>query len=96
MRQASSEEEWEVAEEVQASLAGDQSTFMRLTRAGTLLLPPGRDGPVQPIVPMGAIIEQLGYSLSWSAGCCKLYAPDGKVIRLRVRNGCPEVMESQA
>ena len=41
MRQASSEEEWEVAEEVQVSLAGDQSTFMRLTRAGTLLLPPG-------------------------------------------------------
>ena len=59
MRQASSEEEWEVAEEAQVRLAGGQSTFMRLTRAGTLLLPPA----------------------------------SGKVVRLRVRNGCPEVME---
>ncbi|OLQ05931.1 Transposon Ty4-H Gag-Pol polyprotein [Symbiodinium microadriaticum] len=96
MRQASSEEEWVAAEEVQVSLAGDQTTVMRLTRAGTLLLPPGRDGLVQPIVPMGAIIEQLGYKLVWSAGSCKLYPPDGKSLRLRVKNGCPELVESQA
>ena len=69
---------------------------MRLTRAGTLLLPPGRDGLVQPIVPMGAIIEQLGYKLVLSAGSCKLYPPDGKSLRLRVKNGCPELVESQA
>eukprot|EP00439_Symbiodinium_sp_Y106_P028464 s4801_g3.t1 len=68
MRQASSEEEWVAAEEVQVSFVGDQTTVMRLTRAGPLLLPPGRDGLVQPIVPMGAIIEQLGYKLIWSAG----------------------------
>ena len=96
MRQASSEEEWIEADEVQVSLAGDQTTVMRLTRAGTLLLPPGRDGLVQPIVPMGAIIEQLGYKLVWSAGSCKLYPPDGKSLRLRVKNGCPELVESQA
>ena len=96
MRQASSEEEWIEADEVQVSLAGDQTTVMRLTRAGTLLLPPGRDGLVQPIVPMGAIIEQLGYKLVWSAGSCKLYPPDGKSLRFRVKNGCPELVESQA
>ena len=95
-RQASSEEEWIEANEVQVSLAGDQTTVMRLTRAGTLLLPPGRDGLAQPIVPMGAIIEQLGYKLVWSAGSCKLYPPDGKSLRLRVKNGCPELVESQA
>ena len=33
MRQASSEEEWIEADEVQVSLAGDQTTIMRLTRA---------------------------------------------------------------
>ena len=96
MRQASSEEEWEAALEVQVSLAGDTTTTMRLTSSGTLLLPPGRDGLVQPIVPMGAIIEQLGYKLVWSAGSCKLYPPDGKSLRLRVKNGCPELVESQA
>ena len=96
MRQALDEEEWEAASEVQVSLAGDTTTTMRLTSSGTLLLPPGRDGLVQPIVPMGAIIEQLGYKLVWSAGSCKLYPPDGKSLRLRVKNGCPELVESQA
>ena len=84
MRQALDEEEWEAASEVQV---GDTTTTMRLTSSGTLLLPPGRDGLVQPIVPMGAIIEQLGYKLVWSAGSCKLYPPDGKSLRLRVKNG---------
>ena len=96
MRQAKDDQEWEAALEVQVALAGDNTTSMRLTSSGTLLLPPGRDGSIQPIVPMGAIIEQLGYKLVWSAGSCKLYPPDGRSIRLRVKNGCPEVAESQA
>ena len=96
MRQALDDEEWEAASEVQVSLAGDTTTTTRHTSSGTLLLPPGRDGLVQPIVPMGAIIEQLGYKLVWSAGSCKLYPPDGKSLRLRVKNGCPELVESQA
>ena len=95
-RQARDEHEWDAACEVQVALAGDNTTSMRLTASGTLLLPPGRDGLVQPIVPMGAIIGQLGYKLVWSAGSCKLYPPDGRSIRLRVKNGCPEVVESQA
>ena len=97
MRQAKDQHEWDDALEVQVSLAGDNSTLMRLTQSGTLLLPPlERAGNVQPIVPMGAVIEQLGYSLVWSAGSCKLYPPNGKALRLRVKNGCPEVVESQA
>ena len=41
-------------------------------------------------------ILQLGYKLDWSVGSCKLYPPDGKSLRLRVKNGCPELVESQA
>ena len=97
MRQAKDQREWDEALEVQVSLAGDNSTLMRLTQSGTLLLPPlERAGSVQPVVPMGAVIEQLGYSLVWSAGSCKLYPPHGKPLRLRVKNGCPEVVEGQA
>ena len=97
MRQAKDQHEWDDALEVQVSLAGDNSTLMRLTQSGTLLLPPlERAGSVQPIVPMGAVIEQLGYSLVWSAGSCKLYPPNDKALRLRVKNGCPEVVERQA
>ena len=93
MRQAKDQGEWDEAVEVQVS----NSTLMRLTQSGTLLLPPlERAGSAQPIAPMGAVIEQLGYSLVWSAGSCKLYSPHGKPLRLRVKNGCPEVVESQA
>ena len=92
MRQAKDQREWDEALEVQVSLAGDKTTCMRLTQSGTLLLPPlERASSVQPIVPMGAVIEQLGYSVVWSAGSCKLYPPNGKPLRLRVKNGCPEV-----
>ena len=52
MRQAKDDQEWEAALEVQVALAGDNTTSMRLTSSGTLLLPPGRDGSIQPIVPM--------------------------------------------
>ena len=91
MRQAKDEKEWEEALEVQAALAVDNTTSMRLTSSGTLPLPPGRDGLCQPIVPMGAIIEQLGYKMVWLAGSCELYPPRRSPLRLEVENGCPEV-----
>ena len=40
MRQAKDQREWDDALEVQVTLAGDNSTLMRLTQSGTLLLPP--------------------------------------------------------
>ena len=52
IRQARDQVEWAAAMQVQVALAGDNTTS-----SGTLLLPPGRDGLIQPIVPMGAIIE---------------------------------------
>ena len=42
MRQARDEHEWDAACEVQVALAGDNTTSMRLTASGTLLLPPGK------------------------------------------------------
>ena len=45
---------------------------------------------------MGPIIEQLGYKLVWIAGSCKRHSFKGRAIRLKVRNGCPEVVESEA
>ena len=69
---------------------------MPLTLSGTLLLPPARDGPVQPTVPTGPIIEQLEYKLVWTADSCVLHSLKRRAIRLKVGNVCPEVVESEA
>ena len=61
MRQAKDQGEWDEAVEVQVSLAGDNSTLMRLTQLGTLLLPPlERAGSVQPIVPREPSLSSWG------------------------------------
>ncbi|CAE7864216.1 GIP, partial [Symbiodinium necroappetens] len=67
---------------------------MRLSTAGTLLLPP--TSSAQTIVPLGSVIQQLGYRLDWTASRCRLIAPSGRAFRLRVKGGCPEIMESEA
>ena len=68
----------------------------RLALSGTLLLPPSGNAVVHPTVPMRPIIEQLGYKPVWTTGSCKLHSPEGRTIRLKVRNGGPEVVESEA
>ena len=49
----------------------------------------------QTIVPLGSVIQQLGYRLDWTASRCRLIAPSGRAFRLRVKGGCPEIMESE-
>eukprot|EP00439_Symbiodinium_sp_Y106_P047434 s2867_g6.t1 len=71
-----------------------------MNQAGTLLLPPadcdqGSKGTT-PIVPLGSLVETLGYRLEWCGSKCRLFGKEGEVINLRVRNGCPEITEHQA
>ena len=94
LRAASSEAEWASAQPVVVSLAGSETSAMRLSAAGTLLLPP--TSSAQTIVPLGSVIQQLGYRLDWTASRCRLITPSGRAFRLRVKGGCPEIMESEA
>ena len=64
LRSATSQEEWETAENVMVQLAGNHQLTMRITQGGTLLMPPGSgsqpDGvpqglQAQTIVPMGGL-----------------------------------------
>ena len=61
LRSAADLVEWNSAQPVRVSLAGKETVDMRLSSSGTLLLPPTSDA--QTIVPLGSVIQQLGYRL---------------------------------
>ncbi|CAE7562101.1 ycf43, partial [Symbiodinium sp. CCMP2456] len=104
LRRAASTSEWESAEEVAVQLAGCHQLTMRITSAGTLLMPPrvsstAMDLPepqTQTIVPMGKLIETLGYTMVWKPGECVLWSPEGDPVQLQVEGGCPQMMELEA
>ena len=93
LRQPRNEQEWLDAMNVKVALAGDAKTTMKQTTSGTLL---SGDELSQVIVPLGRVINSLGYQLRWTAGDCSLLRGDEEVIPLRIVRGCPEVDEAVA
>ena len=64
---------------------------------GTLLNEPASPSQnSQVIVPLGPLIEKLGYRLSWSRSVCKLQSPEGRTYKLRIKSGCPQLQEHEA
>ena len=105
LRTASTQEEWDQAEEVAVQLAGSHQLTMRMSATGTLLMPykdqsgdvlgPGALRP-QTIVPMGQLIQTLGYSMTWTPTECYLTSYNGDQIPLQTEGGCPEIRELEA
>ncbi|OLP97425.1 Retrovirus-related Pol polyprotein from transposon TNT 1-94 [Symbiodinium microadriaticum] len=102
---ATSGDEWDTAEEVGVQLAGNHQLTMRVTTGGTLLMPPGSSTKqdsiphglqAQTIVPMGKLIETLGYTMIWSPEECVLQSPEGTKMKLQVHGGCPQMCELEA
>ena len=95
-----SEEEWSQSNPVIVNLAGGESIALRINiAAGTLLVPlPSSTSPTSstPIVPLGALVQQLGYTMTWSGTRCMLEGRNGAILNLRVRDGCPEIAERDA
>lgn len=99
LRRAKSQEEWEVSNPVVVNLAGGGSVALRINSAGTILVPMStstNSTSSAPIVPLGALVQQLGYSMTWSGTKCRLEGRNGEVMNLRVRDGCPEIAERDA
>ncbi|CAE7408325.1 hypothetical protein AK812_SmicGene44191 [Symbiodinium microadriaticum] len=93
LRQPRSEKEWLDAISVNVALAGDAKTTMKQTTSGTLL---SGDELTQVIVPLGRVIDKLGYSMRWNSSECYLERGPNERIPLSVVRGCPEVSESTA
>ena len=93
LRAPHNEEEWNEAADVSVKLAGDATATMRQTSTGSLL---SSDQLAQVIVPLGKVIATLGYELNWTSRSCELVGPDGEVLPLVVKNGCPEIGQKAA
>ena len=99
LRRARSPEEWEASSPVVVNLAGGGSVALRINTAGTILVPESTSttsSSSAPIVPLGALVQQLGYSMTWSGSRCRLEGRNGEVLNMRVRDGCPEIAEHDA
>ena len=97
MRPPVSNKEWSEAAQVGVKLAGSQATTLRMSPGGALLHPAPHEkswdkaSDPKAIVPLGQIVEKLGYKFEWSAASCRLISPDGKIHRLQVERGCPHM-----
>ena len=103
LRTAATQWEWDTADNVIVQLAGNHNLPMRITSAGTLLMPykdnihsAGSQLQTQTIVPMGQLIETLGYEMMWNPAGCYLTSPEGQRIKLQVHQGCPQLQELEA
>ena len=99
LRRAQSEEEWAAAAPVTVNLAGGEAVSLKMNSGGTILVPITAStaaGSSSPIVPLGALVGQLGYTMVWGKTKCRLEGKNGDVINLRIRDGCPELMEQEA
>ena len=82
--------EYQEGQPVRVTLAGEDVRVLRQNSQGTILVQ--EEGTsIQPIVPLGAVIENLGYTLHWSPKNLRLTHPGRKPIQVRIRNHCPEV-----
>ena len=93
LRPPRDDNEWHRSENVNVLLAGDSATMMKQNSSGTLLC---KEEVSQMIVPLGKVIDTLGYRLHWTPERCELHGEEGDVLPLRVRNGCPELEETTA
>ena len=94
MRPAQSEE-YECGQPVHVTLDGEDVRVLRQNPQGTILVPEDKT-MIQPIVPLGAVIEELGYTLHWSPKVLRLTHPGKKPIKVKIKNRCPEVAACDA
>ena len=88
LRSSKGDEDWNSAEEVEVTLAAGSTTLRQLPASKTLLT---RE-PVQPIVPLGILIE-IGFTVTWEGRTFRIRDRSGNPLDARLEAGCPTVDE---
>ena len=80
-------------EMVSVTLAGGETVRMCMNAQGTLI----HDDPeVDPIVPVGRAIKELGCILKWDGDVCTFEHPVRGPLKVEVVRGCPEISKQDA
>ena len=88
--------EYEEGSAVKVTLAGEDVREMRQNLHGTVLIEDNGTNEVQPIVPLGAMIEELNCSLQWKKGEFQLRHPTRGLMKVKLVNNCPEIKAKDA
>ncbi|CAE7812024.1 unnamed protein product [Symbiodinium sp. CCMP2592] len=105
LRNAYNQDEWRNAEDVVVQLAGQNKLTMKLSKGGTLLMPPRAERMSSSsaeaagggtIVSMGELVSTLGYTLVRGPDQCLLRTSEGENIPLATQGGCPHLCEAEA
>ena len=80
--------------EVLVTLASGEKTRLRMNQAGTML---SRDPEVEPIVPMGILVDDLGCKVEWSHDGVRVIHPTRGLLPVDAKTtGCPQVSRELA
>ena len=85
------EGELDWARTVKVNLAGGQSKELKQNPGGTLLGEEGSDA----ILPLGKLVRLLNCEVHWNPRSLVIKHPEFGKLRVRVRNDCPEVVETE-
>ncbi|CAE7214179.1 RE1 [Symbiodinium sp. CCMP2456] len=88
--------EYENGSAVKVTLAGEDVREMKQNIHGTVLIENDGRNAVQPIVPLGAVIEELDCSLQWQKGSFQLRHPLRGLLKVKMVNNCPEIKAKDA
>ena len=77
---------------VKVSLAGNKQVNMKMSPANVII----GDSNVEPIVPMGSLINDLGCTMQWSGDHLVVHHPVKGMIPTFINGGCPMVEREQA
>ncbi|CAE7319561.1 RE1, partial [Symbiodinium sp. KB8] len=92
-----SQEELLGADHVRVQLAGGREVVLSQGRHGSLLAEKTGAASSAPIVPLGALVQELGCQVSWSRrGGLVIRHPQHGAIRPEIVGRCPVVAEAQA
>ncbi|CAE7250766.1 ATG18, partial [Symbiodinium sp. CCMP2456] len=95
-RSPTDDKELEKANNVGVELADGQLVELKQTSTGTLLKA-GGEGARAPIVPLGALVQQLGCSINWSKRQgLRVIHPEHGDLKVKMKGSCPYISELEA
>ena len=78
---------------VSVTLANGESTALQVTPGGVMV---SERKDVEPIIPMGMLVQKLGCRVDWNQGTLQIHHPDRGLLPVQPQEGCPQIPRALA